>query len=270
MDDSGTVPGPFKGRSLRAFEAGGALVSENDYAARSTLPRHAHDRAFLSLTLAGGYVERHGSRDVEYGESSIAFHPPGEEHSVTIGTADVRCLNIEVGEDWLERAPERAFVRAVGGPVAWLAHGLLHEAREWSAPSTLAVEGAVLEMLAILGASAAPTSDRLPPRWLGCAEEILRAEYRTGLTVSSLAARLGVHPVHLSRTWRRFRRCSLGEALRRLRIEDARRRLAAGPENLVDVALDLGFGDQAHFTRVFRRVTGETPHAYRRRASRPS
>lgn len=269
MDDTGMV-GPFKGRSLRAFAAGGALVSENDYAARSTLPRHAHDRAFLSLTLAGGYVERHGARDVDYGESSIAFHPAGEEHSVVIGTADVRCLNIEVGEEWLERAPERRFVRAVGGPLAWLARGLLQEARDGSASSTLAVEGAVLDMLAILGASDAPTSDRLPPGWLDRAEEILHAEYRTALTVSSLAARVGVHPVHLSRTWRRFRRSSLGEALRRLRIEDARGRLATGRESLADVALDLGFGDQAHFTRVFRRVTGKTPNAYRRQARRPS
>jgi AraC family transcriptional regulator len=264
-------PGPFQGRTLRTLEAGGVLVSENAYAARSALSRHVHGRAFLSLTLAGGYVERHGTRDVDYGTSSIAFHPAGEEHSVAIGTADVQCLNIEVRDEWLDLVAgaggsQRSFVRAVGGPLAWLAHGLLGEARAWSASSTLAVESAVLEMLAILGAAPSPTPDRLPPRWLDRAEEILRTEYRSPLTVASLAARVGVHPVHLSRTWRRFRRSSLGDALRRLRIEEARRRLAGGTESLVGVALDLGFGDQAHFTRVFRRVTGLTPRAYRRQA----
>jgi AraC family transcriptional regulator len=260
---------PFQGQALQTLATAGVLVSENAYAAGSTLPPHVHHHAFLSLTLSGGYVERHGARAVAYGPGSIAFHPPGEEHAVAIGASEVRCLNVELSAAWagaLGRS-RRPFVRAVGGPLAWLAHGLHREAR--GAASAVSIESTVLEMLGILGASSAPTCDRLPPRWLGEAEEILRAEYRTGLSATALAARVGVHPVHLSRTWRRFRRCSLGEAQRRLRVDEARRRIAAGGEALVDVALDVGFADQAHFTRVFRRVTGVTPSAYGRRERRP-
>jgi transcriptional regulator GlxA family with amidase domain len=33
--------------------------------------------------------------------------------------------------------------------------------------------------------------------------------------------------------------------------------------SIVDVALRVGFFDQAHFTRVFRRVMGDTPARYR-------
>lgn len=249
---------PFQGHALRTLATGDVLVSENAYAAGSTLAPHEHRHAFLSLTLSGGYVERHGSRAVAYAPGSIAFHPAGEEHAVAIGDSDVRCLNVELAPRFTDGA-RRAFVRADGGPLAWLARELL---REEEAASTLALESVVLEILGILGASSAPSSDALPPRWLDEAEEILRAEYRTRLTAAALAARVGVHPVHLSRTWRRFRRCSLGDAQRRLRVSEARRRLAAGGETLVDVALDLGFGDQAHFTRVFRRVTGTTPRAY--------
>lgn len=260
---------PFQGRALRTVSAGDVLVSENAYAAGSTLPPHLHRHAFLSLTLSGGYVERHGARAVAYAPSSLAFHPAGEEHAVAIGTSDVRCLNVELSPRWTRAADgaRRSFVRAVGGPLAWLARGLLHE--EDGAASTLAIESTVLEILGILGASPAAASDRLPPRWLDEAEDILRAEYRTSLTAAALAARVGVHPVHLSRTWRLFRQCSLGDAQRRLRVAEAQRRIAAGAESLVDVALDLGFPDQAHFTRVFRRVTGVTPGAYGRRERRP-
>jgi AraC family transcriptional regulator len=260
---------PFHGQTLIAMEAGGSRLSENAYAAATELPRHTHSSAFFSLTLAGGYVEHHGRRSVDYGVRSIAFHPADEEHAVSVGSDEVRCLNVEVRPEWLERlgiAP--GFVRAVGGPLVWLAQRLHHELRSWCLSlSPLVVEGLVLEMLAIVARAPSPGSDRLPPPWLADAEEILCRDYETAPTLGALAARVGVHPVHLSRTWKRFRQCSVGDALRRLRIEEACRRLASGSDPIVEVALGLGFADQAHFSRTFRRMTGCTPRAWRRRPS---
>jgi AraC family transcriptional regulator len=269
---SGARAEPFRGRSLRSHDAAGARVSENAYAASSCLPSHGHERAFLCLTLAGGYVERHGARSVDYGPGALAFHPAGGEHAVSIGAMEARCLNVEVRTDWLERIAESGggrpdFVRAIGGPPAWLAERLLEETRTWSSPSQLCVESLVFEILAVLFRSRTVASDRLPPAWLGEVEEILRHEFTSTLTVAELANRVGVHPVHLSRTWRRFRRSPVGEAVRRLRIDEARARLASGTDALVDLAVDLGFADQAHFTRAFRRITGTTPATYRRQAA---
>jgi AraC family transcriptional regulator len=260
---------PFRGVTLRTLDACGAQLFENRYGAGSVLPRHQHETAFFSWTLAGGYVEGHGGRAVEYDAGSIAFHPAGEEHSVAIGRRDVRCLNVEVRPEWVARAAEVAgeaprFVRAVGGPLVWLARRLYDEAEGGPPAPPLGVESAVLEMLSLLGPRL-PASDRLPPRWLDRVEEVLRRDYRAPLTLSHLAREAGVHPVHLSRTWRRFRRSSLGDAVRRLRVDEARRLLATGRGRLVDVALYLGFADQAQFTRAFRRVTGLTPRAYRLR-----
>jgi AraC family transcriptional regulator len=220
------------------------------------------------LTLAGGYVERHGARAVEYGEDSVAFHPPGEEHAVAIGAAEVRCLNVGIPASFVhdihETGAHPSFARAVGGPLVWLAHRVHDETRNWCPSSHVTVEAVIVEMLGVASATGLPPLDRLPPRWLAEAEDILRHEYRSTVTVSGLASRVGVHPVHLSRSWRRYRRCSVGDAVRRLRIDEARRRLISR-EPLADIALDLGFADQAHFTRTFRRATGLTPRAWRRR-----
>ena len=38
---------------------------------------------------------------------------------------------------------------------------------------------------------------------------------------------------------------------------------------LSEIALDCGLADQAHLSRLFRRIVGETPRAWRRARSAP-
>jgi len=48
-------------------------------------------------------------------------------------------------------------------------------------------------------------------------------------------------------------------------IRRARQHLIATDKPLSDIALDCGYYDQAHFSNVFRKQTGETPQQYRHR-----
>ena len=45
-------------------------------------------------------------------------------------------------------------------------------------------------------------------------------------------------------------------------VADAVEALKSGPGTLAEVAADLGYADQAHFTHDFRTVTGMTPGEY--------
>jgi AraC family transcriptional regulator len=47
------------------------------------------------------------------------------------------------------------------------------------------------------------------------------------------------------------------------RIETAQRLMLATNESLSEIALSCGMSDQAHFTRAFRRIVGETPNRWR-------
>ena len=80
----------------------------------------------------------------------------------------------------------------------------------------------------------------------------------------SWPAGVGVHPVTLARAFRRTFGCTIGEYLRRLRIERAAEQLATGTQPLAEIALAAGFADQSHFSNVFRRRVGMSPSAYRR------
>lgn len=53
------------------------------------------------------------------------------------------------------------------------------------------------------------------------------------------------------------------------RIATAQLVMISGDKPLCEIALDCGFGDQAHFTRSFRKVVGRSPHVWRRLARIP-
>jgi AraC-like DNA-binding protein len=60
----------------------------------------------------------------------------------------------------------------------------------------------------------------------------------------------------------------VGDYARQRRVEFACHQLTASGRPLSDIALSAGFGDQAHFTNVFRRLVGLTPGAFRSRFAR--
>ena len=261
-------PGEFYGDVLDKQQCGGLVLSELRHDERRLLPAHTHELAYFCLLLGGAYRERVGRRTFEYAPFTVMFHPPGMTHCDEVGRDGGRFFSIEIQGGWLERLREcgagvpEPLLEARGGELVWLATRLYREHRQGDALSRLAVEGLVLEMLA-LTARPRETLETRPPAWLGAAVELLEAEFRESLTVSDIAARVGVHPFHLAKVFRRFRRETIGGYVQRLRVEHACRRLAAGGATLAEVALDAGFADQSHLTRVFRRVTGVTPGALR-------
>jgi AraC-like DNA-binding protein len=53
------------------------------------------------------------------------------------------------------------------------------------------------------------------------------------------------------------------------RVAFAKHRMESSNAPLCEIALDCGLSDQAHLSRVFRRLTGVTPSVWRRYRSRP-
>lgn len=99
--------------------------------------------------------------------------------------------------------------------------------------------------------------------WLEQARAILQEEFTEQPTLSVIAAKVGVHPVHLAREFRRRYGSSVGEYVRKLRVEFACHQLLASDDPPVKIATAAGFVDQSHFSRTFKRFLGTTPGRYR-------
>ncbi|MDQ3918885.1 MAG: AraC family transcriptional regulator [Acidobacteriota bacterium] len=121
----------------------------------------------------------------------------------------------------------------------------------------------MLEMLAETSRETLQMKEGARPRWLSRAREILQERFSERVTLTRLAADVGVHPAYLAVAFRRHHQCGIGEYLRRLRVEFACRELSGTDAPLAEIALDAGFSHQSHFSRTFKRHTGLTPAQYR-------
>lgn len=101
------------------------------------------------------------------------------------------------------------------------------------------------------------------------AKTIWVIESRIGAPVSldELAAHAGVSRFHLSRIFPLATGYSISGYLRGRRLSVAARRLADGAPDILEVALDAGYGSHEAFTRAFREQFGTTPDELRRRGS---
>jgi AraC family transcriptional regulator len=262
------APGRYFGERRRCRTVPGVTLVENAYAPGFVIPRHAHASAFFGMVLEGGYREHYDNRCRECGPSALLFHPPGEVHSEMHYDVVVRILSIEPSERLLAHLGEHA--RALDGPqelrggsVLRLAARLYEEFRSDDPLAPLAMEGIALELLACIlrqGAVRASTA----PRWLAAARDLLHERVGENLSLSEIAAAIGVHPAHLARTFRRHYGCTVGDHLRNLRAERARQELKNSDRPLAELALALGYADQSHFVNSFRRQTGMTPGAFRK------
>ena len=82
-------------------------------------------------------------------------------------------------------------------------------------------------------------------------------------SVTAMAQRLGMAPSKMVAR----RDATPHQHMLHLRIERAKRLLEGDCASISDVGLSLGFSDQSHFTRIFRRLTGRTPTQFRRGGS---
>ncbi len=113
------------------------------------------------------------------------------------------------------------------------------------------------------GAEAPRRRTPLPPWRLRRVLAHIDAHLEDPITLADLAGVAGLSRMHFAAQFRAATGLRPHEFLLRRRIDHARHLLADPRSKLVDVALSVGFQTQAHFTTVFKRIVGETPHRWR-------
>lgn len=259
--------GSFYGRAGTPLRIADTLLAETTYDNGFVVPVHAHAQPFFCLILEGSMVEHFEGRQRVFGRRTTFYHPAEADHAETFETGEARIFNLQFGARWLEalghfdvRLPAE-HIPLLDGRVPWLATQLHDEFREGR--ERLVMDGLLLAMIGSVVRIRTSRERERAPAWLQAVQEQLHDRMLENLGLAELAATAQVHPSHLARAFRQLHGCSIGEYVRRLRVDRARELLEGTQQSLSQIALAAGFADQSHLTRVFRRVTGHTPHVYR-------
>ena len=88
----------------------------------------------------------------------------------------------------------------------------------------------------------------------------------TPLSVSDVAAYVGKSASYVSTKFKSEMGCTLSSFITRCKIEEAKSLLQHSDMSIADISSYLCFSDQCYFHRAFRKLTGETPLEYRKKA----
>ncbi|MFN2533089.1 MAG: helix-turn-helix domain-containing protein [Pyrinomonadaceae bacterium] len=262
----------YQGTLIRSREVSGLNLAEEQFHPNSTVPSHSHEQALFRIVLDGKWEEKYGGKIRKYEPVTSEFLPSNHDHSLSFSRVGARAFSIEMQSCWLEREQKYSLnlKHSVFGRTL-VSSLLLRAYREFQmsdSASALAIEGLALEMLAEVSRRNLNSVKRTPPRWIDQVIDLLHSRFQERLTIGYIAANVNIHPVHLAREFHRFERCTVGQYIRRLRVEQTCLELSSSNEPLAAIAARAGFSDQSHFCRTFKLLIGTTPIEYRTNNSR--
>ena len=247
--------GEFFGEKNRVSAQSGLELTVSSYEPLQEQPWHSHANPTFFISTRGDHIDCSPKAGRQQCPLSITFHPTVTPHRSITGPGGLHGVNIEVTPDWLAefQMEEGEFgeQRILSGGVC--TRPILRLLKNAFLPSTLdETESLVLDCLELFLREEAVGETAT---WVSRAEEFLLANFRQSISLKDVAKEVGVHPVHVARTFRRIYGNSICEIIRNERIRCCAEEILDG-ESIGLAALRAGFADQFHLSRSFRRETG--------------
>jgi AraC family transcriptional regulator len=250
----------FRGDILRSVQVNGLALVDQHTQRGGVLPRHCHSHAWFTFLFAGSYIERLRSSERRCAAGMVIWHPPDLVHE-NLFISNGHNLNLVFEPWWLESLPPD---ESLPGKVLTWEGGLAYRFglelyRGLNRDSQVSQES-VINLISLCTSSA---YTHRCARWLARVLEWMNDEYSSALTLTEASQKAGVHPVHISRSFRNLLGCTFREYLALIRLRRATDLLKRSSTDITEIALTCGFSDHSHFTRTFKRATGLTPTGYR-------
>jgi len=257
--------GKYLGSTQNKIEFDGNLAMTTSYRDCPDSDWHFHENTFFTFVLDGGCRETRKELAHESQPGDLLFYEKGAIHKNTHYTSYSRNFNIELNDQWMKNHdvtfnvdPSDFALRKCDFKFLFIR--LYDEFLNQDSASSASMNSILLQVMEnkIYEISLAT------PAWVPVLKEYIYDNWDTNFSLNELSAVLDIHQVTISKNFTRYFGCTLGEYIRKYRIEKAINMIRTTNKTLTDVALSCGFADQSHFIRTFKKYTGTIPLHYRK------
>jgi AraC family transcriptional regulator len=257
----------IQGHVVRQETLGHLRLTESQYQPGVSIAAHSHSCAIFGLILSGYFQQQSSLVTLTCPSGSVFYNPPEIPHTNLVSELGARCVYLEISPEWFNRLdlagpPLEDPAMCPNSRIRSVARRIYSEWLGKDNLTPLMMEGLSCELVTELFRAQKESHGSRPPVWLGRVRDLMASRFTDPPSLSELSAEAGVHQVHVARQFRRHYGMTIGEYVRHRRVEFALDKLRNTDWSIVDIALEAGFAHQAHFTTVFRKLTGMTPRQY--------
>jgi AraC family transcriptional regulator len=259
--------GQFHGLTNTTIHLNGITLTDTEYT-HDSVDWHYHENAYFTFILDGNILEGNSKEIFHCSAGTLLFHNREEPHYNIKPDGFTRGFHIEFRKSWFDNfAFEinclQGSINISNPDIKILLYKIFKETKIDDDASAISIQGLLLQTLSQLFRSCQVQQNKTPS-WVNKIKEILHDEFYKNNSLETLVKTLDIHPVHLSRYFPKYFQCSLGEYIRKLRVEKSLSLLSNRKYSLTEIAFECGFADQSHFTRCFKEINGINPSSYRK------
>lgn len=227
---------------------------------------HGHICTEIVLNYGcSGSVFYDETKALEYQDKTLFIYQPGHKHRIENNSKGVQyCLGISGCE--IEKV--EFSVLPVTAEIEAISDRLMQEAANgrpyMSAYMDLLAGQMAIEVLRIERLPDNPSEIKVP-QYAHKAREIIDTTFDKNIVIGDIAKSLFISPDYLRQLFQETFDESPMQYLIHRRIEHARHLLWQGDLLISEVARDCGIPNEYYFSRLFRKFTGLTPSAYRKK-----
>jgi AraC family transcriptional regulator len=259
--------GKFFGTHNQVVQLDHLLLTDTEYT-NDYVDWHYHQNPYFTFILTGHVVEGNRRAKYECGTGTLLYHQWQDPHYNIKQPVYTRGFHIELEDGFMARygldgRVTEGSIRLNNPVTTAIFYQLYAETKINDTVNKLAVDDLLLRVFGLMTPEN-PSPSARQPVWVGKVREALHNLSQDQLSYTLLSTIAGVHPVHLSREFPKYFHTSVGDYLRKMRLEKALALLAKAGSSATAIAYDCGFADQSHFIRTFRYMMGMTPSHYRK------
>jgi len=256
--------GEYTGKVINKFHLDGSIISTTYSTKESNSDWHYHQNLHMCFVFQGGRAETRNKTSYTKKNGTLFFYHSGETHRWIAPSSISKSANIEISDSFLKKYELSEFdiKKAIQSKVdsKLLILKMQKEMLINNIDSSSTIEMLLLELI-----NKSNCLNKIDvPNWVIILTELLNDNWNKSMSLNEISRVVGVHPVTISKYFRKYFSCTLGEYQRKLKIDRGCELIKDSKMLLTEIAFHCGFNDQSHFTRTFKEMTGFLPKHFRK------